>query len=126
MDLTGIRLILLEDDRLIAKAFAMVMESWGCRVDLVHSLEDLSDLIARAEARPDVLIADYRLPGGKTGADAVALVRRSLGEAIPAIMITGDATVTPSLVGQGCLVLQKPVQPDQVRVAIEGILAGHA
>ena len=39
---------------------------------------------------PDIVIADYNLPGGLTGLQTIAELRRALHREIPAIILTGD------------------------------------
>ena len=41
---------------------------------------------------PDLIVADYRLAGGALGTDAVARLRAELGQQIPAVLISGDAS----------------------------------
>jgi len=44
---------------------------------------------------PDVIIADYRLPGELTGAQIVDDLRQSYEVEIPAILFTGDISKKP-------------------------------
>ena len=45
-----------------------------------------------ANVRPDVIVADYNLPGGTTGLDAIREVRRAMGQQLPAVVISADGS----------------------------------
>ena len=47
-------------------------------------------LLAARDARPDVVIVDYDLPGGLTGLQVMARLREMLGQDLPALVLTGD------------------------------------
>jgi len=81
-------------------------------------------MVSKHSLYPALIIADYRLRGGKTGIAAVELVRDELNEEIPAVIITGDTS--PERVREttetGMRMLHKPVQPDELVDVVESFL----
>jgi CheY-like chemotaxis protein len=82
-----------------------------------------SDVVeVRAELRelgraPDLILSDYRLRGGRTGIEAVYMLRESFGAAIPAALITGDTAPETILAIDACGLpqLHKPLKPAKLR-----------
>ena len=78
--------------------------------------------------RPDIVIADYNLPGGLTGLQAVVRLRETLRREIPAIILTGDIS-TDTLAQDrqgGCLHLNKPANGEELTRLIRALLAETA
>ena len=69
---------------------------------------------------PDLLIVDYRLENGMTGADALALLRERFGADLPGIVITGSTMSSLDLEAQqkNFHLLIKPVVPNKLRAMI--------
>jgi signal transduction histidine kinase/CheY-like chemotaxis protein len=108
----------IEDDRLARTALALWLEDAGSRVHQGASLAEVSALMQAAQARPDFIIADYRLGGGATGLDAIRSLRRKFGP-VSAVIVSGESDL--SLGDCKIPLLQKPVAPDalleQIRAA---------
>jgi len=119
------RLILVvEDDAAVREGLVVVLQAWGAQVeahDSVDALESTLALHGAAARQPDLLLVDYRLPQGRTGVEALRVLRAHWpGRHLPAIMITGS-----SLGGHedGALehdyhLLVKPVLPNKLRAMI--------
>lgn len=122
--LPGHRVLVIEDDANSRTALAGLLRSWGCEVqamaDTASSLETL-----RAGFRPDALVVDLRLPDGTSGIDALCDVRAMLGDAVPAVMVTGDAGSAHMRLAQdtGLTVMVKPVRPVQLRAFLGQVFA---
>jgi signal transduction histidine kinase len=84
-------ILLVDDDVAVRRATAMLLTVEGYRVAAAASLGE-----ALVQAKPDtaLLITDYHLREGETGADVIAGVRQALGREVPAIVITGDTSST--------------------------------
>src|SRR5467141_3854561 len=91
---------------------------------LGHAIEALA-LAARGALLPDVIIADYNLPGDLTGAEVIARLRESLHREIPAIILTGDISsdTLRKIAHAGCVHLSKPAEPETLTQQIQGFLA---
>jgi two-component system CheB/CheR fusion protein len=70
------------------------------------------DFIARGALRPDVILADYNLPNGMTGLEAIRTIRERLHRQIPAIVLTGDISTETlrKVAAENCIQLNKPVK----------------
>jgi CheY-like chemotaxis protein len=73
---------------------------------------------------PSLILADYRLQGGATGAQAITRIRTLCRQSLPAIILTGDTA--PERLRQakasGHGLLHKPVQPVVLHQMIDDIL----
>ena len=81
-------------------------------------------MVARGSARPDIIIADFNLPGGLTGLQVAADVRETLDREIPVVILTGDiSTVTLREIARcGCVQLNKPVTADELTRIVRSLL----
>ena len=63
--------------------------------------------------RPDVVIADYQLGGGRYGTDVVLSAREMFSEAIPSVILTGETrpAFARTAVLHGIEIIHKPVTP---------------
>jgi len=120
-----LNLVVLDDEAGVRESLTLLLQGWGHRVSSYAGLSDLTEaLLTESLAAPDVLLADYRLPSGRTGLEAVALIRGHFRAPIPALLLTGD-TGSQRLreANRGGLpVLQKPVRPDQLRVKVADLV----
>lgn len=121
--LHGIPILVLDDDVAVRQAMRALLARWGCHVVTADSIP--TALALATEHEPRALLVDYRLPGGATGADAIAALHECLGRSVPAALVTGD-TAPDRLVeaeSKGYPLLHKPVRPAKLRTTIERLLA---
>lgn len=85
-----LRVLVVEDNRDLAKLFCDLLEVMGCVAEAVFNVRTALDT-ARAKA-PDLVFCDLRLPGGKSGFDLAADMRADPDLAgIPLIAVSGYA-----------------------------------
>lgn len=115
MKLAGTRILLVEDEAIIAFALEDMLESAGAHTVLATSVETACEAIA-AEAF-DCAILDVNLHGEKSYPAAARLQANS----IPFVFATGygDAAHPPEFAG--IRTISKPYSPVQVRAAIEAL-----
>lgn len=84
----GARILLLEDEPIIAMTLADLLEDRGCTVHLAHSLSAASDAIEDGEF--DAAILDINIAGNKS----YGVAERLLHLAVPFVFASGygDAT----------------------------------
>lgn len=115
--------LIIDDDAAVRDGMRQLLESWGYRCSVAEGIDDAIE-IARQHP-PEALISDYRLRGQQTGSDAVAALRALVGDALPALLITGDTS--PDRLREardgGIPVLNKPVPPETLRQELAGLLA---
>jgi signal transduction histidine kinase/CheY-like chemotaxis protein len=122
LSLDGRRIVVVEDEPVVREGLVVLLDAWGA--DVV-ALADLAAVQAwRADPQqvvPDLLIVDYRLPGGHTGIEALAALRaRWPSLTLPAIVVTGSSLGGHEAeAGQhGFHLLVKPVAPTKLRAMI--------
>lgn len=81
------RILLVEDEMLIALTAEEDLIDAGHRVVGIASTHDRALALAEAE-RPDLALMDVRLAGGSDGIDAAIALRRRFG--IPSILASGS------------------------------------
>lgn len=114
--LAGTRIVIVDDDAIVRDAMVALLTGWGCVCWAFERPDDAIGALLR-EPAPDVLVCDYRLREGQTGAEAIALLRRHWQQPIPALLITGDtapARLREALDSEIPLI-HKPVRPDILR-----------
>ena len=85
-----LRVLVVEDNRDLAKLFCDLLEVMGCATEAVFNAHMALDS-ARRRA-PDLVFCDLRLPGGKSGFDLAADMRADTDLAgIPLIAVSGYA-----------------------------------
>jgi two-component system, chemotaxis family, CheB/CheR fusion protein len=101
-----------------------LLESEGHRTAAAAEGKAALTLAARGVMRPDVIVADYNLPGGLNGLQVVAALRATLHREIPVIILTGDISMQTmrEIALQGCVQLNKPVRADDLMRLIQGFL----
>ena len=121
--LTGARVLLIENEPTVAEAMAGLLVSWGCRTRTsgtkAQALQQLDGW------RPDLIIADQHLDYGGLGTDTIREVSVLLGRKVPAIVITADPAdaVVESSLEVGAEIMHKPIKPAQLRALMHHMLA---
>ncbi len=116
--------VVIDDEMPIQQAMYSLLTSWGHEVIAVSSGDAAMKRLASHPARPDLIIADYRLPNGETGIKSIQRLRAEYNAEIPAMLITGD-TAPDRLIEasrSGFLLLHKPVTNSQLRAAIGNLM----
>ena len=93
--LPGFRVLVADDDRVIAKTMSQILRLSGYEADMVCSGEEA--VIVAAKTRPDVFISDV-LMGGITGIEAAIRILKIL-PACRVILISGHANTAHQLDG---------------------------
>jgi two-component system CheB/CheR fusion protein len=83
------------------------------------------ELVSRGTIRPDLVLADYNLPGGLTGLQLAARLREKFHSELPIIILTGDISTATlhGVAAQNCVQLNKPVKLNELAGAIDRLLA---
>ncbi|PWC55132.1 response regulator [Azospirillum sp. TSO22-1] len=117
----GRLIVVVDDDPSIVEGLAMVLEAWDFQVFTALTVDDLARRLADMPGAPGLVLADHFLPGNRTGAEVVELVRGHVGRPVPAIILTGDTTPErqAEAAAAGYRLLHKPVQVPALRAAVE-------
>lgn len=118
----NVRVLVIDDDERVRAGMKHLLCEWGCECQVAESIEEALDL-ARNHP-PDVVVSDYRLREQRTGVEAIAALRQLTGEALPALLITGDTAPDRLREAQasGIPLLHKPVSPSQLYRGLVSVL----
>lgn len=120
--LQGRRLLVIDNEPIILDSMRDLLGQWGALVYL--ALDAASSLEVLGDDMPDVILVDYHLDEGRTGDEAVSLLREHFQRPIPAIMITADRSehCQQTLRELGIPVLNKPVKAGKLRAMLGQML----
>jgi two-component system, sensor histidine kinase len=126
LPLAGTLVAFIDDDAQILEAMMQVFEQWGVEMAGGSEVEEVRDELRELGRAPDIILSDYRLSGGRTGIDAVRLLREAFGEAIPAALITGDTApeTIRAIDACGLALLHKPLKPARLRAFLSHLRSG--
>jgi len=121
----GALVVVLDNDPPTLAAMARLLDGWCCHVLPARNAAELQRLAARLERRPDLLITDYHLGDGPNGLAAVEQMRRSLGDDLPALLVSADhsAELQAASRAHRCDFLRKPLRPAALRALMSHLLA---
>jgi CheY-like chemotaxis protein len=115
--------LVVDDDPDTVYVYTHVLGSYGCRV--VVCRDGAAAVSAAREARPDVILMDFLLPG-MNGWEATAALKAEADTAgIPVIGISayGDPEARASAMRAGCSdFFEKPVSPMLVLTAVRALV----
>ena len=134
LTLEGRTILVVEDEPAVREGLAVLLQTWGAQVLAFDSVEAVqAALEAEPAARlaapfaapfaapPDLLLVDYRLPQGRTGIEALMLLRAHWPDhTLPAVLITGSSLGGHESEAQthDYHLLLKPVLPAKLRAMI--------
>lgn len=125
-----LRVLVAEDDDAMRALLTQVLTRAGHQVVAVEDGFELSDYVELTAARggplpaPDVILSDVRMPG-RSGLDVLARARAA-GLSCPVVLLSAfaDAQTREAARRLGAWVLlDKPVEMDAVRAAVEAAVA---
>ncbi|MBP2297466.1 NahK/ErcS family hybrid sensor histidine kinase/response regulator [Azospirillum picis] len=122
--LAGTSVLVLDNEPAVVAGMEALLRGWACDVVSATSGDQALALLSGMPQPPDLLIADYHLDDGALGVNEVARLRAACGRILPAVIVTANRT--PELADEakaaGCLVLNKPVKPAQLRAVMSGLV----
>jgi CheY-like chemotaxis protein len=121
-EISGARILVVDDDRAAREAMAGMLAQWRCRVDQAGG-RDAALAIARASP-PDLVICDLHLDASPSGWELVEALRQAHPGPLPAVIVTADVSddTLREARARGLPLLRKPASPAGVRAVIEQLL----
>lgn len=125
---SAISILVVEDDAELRDLLDQLLTDEGHFVTTAPDGPAALELVGKLELVPDLVLADYNMPGGMTGMQTLAKLRDQLGQALPAIILTGDISrkALSDVTGENLVRLSKPVQMVDVEEAIRTLLLARA
>ena len=116
--------LLIEDDPVLRELLEQMLVEQGHRVAAAANGPAALAMVVRDGVRPDIILADFNLPGGMDGLDLAFALRARLSDPVPVIILTGDisAETLRKVAQQGYAQLNKPVQPAELSGMIRSLL----
>lgn len=128
--LTGVTIIVVEDNQDILSSFDLLLSTWGCKVMPASTMEEAITLTEQLKkSHPDnnndlLIISDYYLNKDYNGCDVIKNIQNMMARKIPAMVITAetDPARLEEIRLTGNSVFRKPLKPATLRVAIQRLL----
>jgi len=119
LDLSGTRVVVLEDAVEVAQALSQWLQAQGARV--AHYLSAEEALAAPDIETADFYLCDYRLPGRLTGLDFLQSLQARASDDIHAVLLTGDTSsqFIEQVAASGWPILFKPVRLRELEVFLK-------
>lgn len=129
-DGSGPRVLIVDDDSLLAHALEHQLERWGCRCEYIGDAESGLAVLASQEAAGDpidIVLTDLSLPG-MSGDELLAQIRKER-RAVAVVLMTGYGSIESavSAVRHGAIdYLTKPLVDDELLHALHRALQQRA
>ena len=116
--LTGMHILVIDDEETIREATGMLLRDWQCQVMLCADGDSAAQLIECTSLVPDLIISDYRLRDGKTGVETAKSLLREFDMDCPVLLITGetDSASISNAASSGFQLFHKPLKPAKLRL----------
>ncbi|HUQ29048.1 MAG TPA: ATP-binding protein [Usitatibacter sp.] len=120
--LAGCNVLVVEDEREVRAAMSILLESWGCDTISASSGAEALGMLGQRDSPPDIVLADYQLPGEMDGIGVIGAVRK-IHPGARGILMSGNlaAQVSRDAEGSGLRLLHKPVRPARLRSLLGSI-----
>ncbi|MCB2092105.1 MAG: PAS-domain containing protein [Alphaproteobacteria bacterium] len=104
-------------------AMAELMNSWKYDVHTASGIKEIDAMVGTG-FKPDILIVDYQLDDGRTGAEFIDVYYKKSKTRIPALFVTANYSdeVKENIMSLGHSLLYKPVKPAELRATVGKIL----
>ena len=121
--LAGRLIVIVEDEPAVRAGLEVLLKGWGADIAAFESVAESAAWATTCDpeiVQPDLLIVDYRLEEGRTGVDAIQVLRQRFGLRVPAILVTGSTMTGHEKDAQvhDFHLLIKPVVPNKLRAMI--------
>jgi two-component system CheB/CheR fusion protein len=117
-------ILAVEDDAGVCDLLSLLLGNLGYQVTTAPDAIAALALVSARKIRPDLILADYNLPGGMDGLRMITRLRAELRQPIPAVILTGDITTSTlrEIERQKCALLNKPVKVQELSNLIQRLV----
>jgi len=123
--LRGVFAVVVDDDEAARTGTCGLLRSWGCLTLAAASGDEAIAQLSTHDRPPDLIVCDYRLGPSENGLEAIARIRESGAQDVPAIVVTADTATEVANAARtaGIPLLHKPVSPVKLRALLAQVLA---
>jgi CheY-like chemotaxis protein len=115
------KILLVEDDPLVAEACEMLLEDFGYAVKRAATADEALQLVTAGE-QVDLVFSDIVMPGELTGVE-LAQILRDKWPKLPILLTSGFSKAAADALKRGFSLLPKPYLPTDLQREIESALA---
>ncbi|MFN4025422.1 MAG: chemotaxis protein CheB [Hyphomonas sp.] len=114
-------ILIAEDDPDLRQLLEILLQQDGHEVVAAPDVASAVQAAEQGERAPELLIADYNLPDGRSGLDLARQLKQGSAPDMQVIILTGDiSTATESMIAtEGFRRLRKPVHPEDLEAEIQ-------
>ena len=118
-------ILIVEDDAELLELLADLLKSAGYQVATASDGVKAFESITHGGVQPDLILADFNLPGPINGLQMISQLRKKLRRNMPAIVLTGDISRQTSrdVAFEHCIQLNKPAKLKEITFVIASLLA---
>lgn len=115
----------VEDQIEQCDSLSQVLQLTGFQPHCAGSADAAVEIAHKLRDQLDVLIVDYHLGDDRTGTDVAESVARTVGRAVPTIILTGDPANAefPVLTHAPIWLLRKPADPELLVTALPSLVS---
>ncbi len=119
-------IMIVEDDPEIRDLLVLALKDDGHHPIAVANGKAALEEVEHGPMRPDLVLADYNLPGAINGAQLIGRIRKKLHRQVPMIILSGDISsgAVREIAFQDCVQLTKPVNLMELTREIQRLLPG--
>lgn len=117
-------ILIVEDDPEVRDLLDLFLKGEGHLVATARDGVEAIEHLRRGNLRPNLIVADYNLPGDLNGLEVTRALREKLHRDTPVIILTGDISTGTlrDIALARCLQLNKPVKVKELNEAIQRLL----
>jgi signal transduction histidine kinase/CheY-like chemotaxis protein len=117
----SLRTLVVDDEEPIRKGLQRLVEDWSANVAVAADYDEAMRCIKAATF--DLIITDYRLPGGRTGVELVTAAREAQPR-LAAVLVSGDTAEERKreALEAGLMLVEKPVSAERLQKHISRAL----
>ncbi|WP_446436048.1 response regulator [Pseudomonas sp. 1152_12] len=117
-------ILIIEDDVELLELLGMLLKSEGYQVEMAADGLSALERVTHGGVQPDLILADFNLPGSLNGLQVINQLRKTLRRFMPAIILTGDISRQTShdVAFEHCSQLNKPAKLKEIVFVIASLL----
>ncbi len=116
-DLTGLLILVVDDEIEVLLAMEALLSAWGCFALLARSIPEALSRLSACERFPDALLTDHAVADGVGSAEIIEAVRSAVPIEMRVAVVSGEASAAleKSITASGWTFMSKPINPDKLR-----------